>query len=131
MKPKCAACPLNGEDTPCLGVEDPERFHYFCQWAIDGVASEKSAIVGRSRIAKESEGTTPIPRMTVAPMSPSVAHQLKIQALVRKCEHRDTSVPCGCGMSICKLNKGEGIDKSRVSQRECQACQESRLTDSP
>ena len=67
----------------------------------------------------------------MAAARPSVADQLRLQRLVKKCDDRDTSVPCGCGMAICKQNKGTGIDRSRVSLRECMACVEARETASP
>ncbi len=137
MKSKCNLCPLAGEDIPCLGIED-ERFPYFCRWAESGVDSERSHIVGRSKIAQESAATavspttsgsavdpapvqSPEPRMAPAP-NPRLAAQLKLQALVMKCPQRDTSVPCGCGMAVCRLNKGGGIDPTRVALWECEAC---------
>ncbi len=57
-----------------------------------------------------------------SPPNPRLAAQLKLQALVMKCPQRDTSVPCGCGMAVCRLNKGGGIDPTRVALRECEAC---------
>lgn len=70
-------------------------------------------------------------RMSLAASLPTVAHQLRLQRLVKQCPDRDASVPCGCGMAICAKKKGEGVDPSRVSLRECMACVEAMVPASP
>lgn len=119
------------DGSPCLGCAVRCAFCLKERIPAEHWPRAEGAVRVEVMITTESTSETPAPRMPAAPTNPSVAHQLKMQALVRACPHRDTSVPCGCGMAICRQNKGGGIDRSRVSLRECEACQESRLTDSP
>lgn len=125
MKTRCDSCPCDA-DVECLSYVP--QFANFCELAASGDPVKREHVANRSRIAKDG----PLPKGPCADSSlPSIAEQRRLQAIAKKCPHRVTNEPCGCGMAICRLEKGEGLDKSKVSLRECMACVAATESETP
>lgn len=94
---------------------DPKNKDYVPAY-VDWVISQASAPQGG-----------PAPAQPAPPPAP--AQTITNIARMKACPSWEASTSCGCGVNICKSNRGRGPDPSRVSHLDCFACMES--PDSP